>query len=104
MNVYLVVSIRVREGKIHEFLQGLSSSVTRIRREKGCIQYMPLVDLDIGPGPQIPDGNVVTILEKWDTLESFRAHLSAPELAVQMEREKDIIEEMTIKVLREASM
>jgi quinol monooxygenase YgiN len=42
------------------------------------------------------------IIEKWESLDALRDHLGSPDLQDQMKKQKDIVEEMNIKVLQEA--
>ena len=47
------------------------ANVPLVRAEKGCIQYVPTVDIDADLPPQIMDENVVTIIEAWESLEAL---------------------------------
>ncbi len=99
--IYLIVSVRIKAGRLEEFFEVSRPHRDRVRQEKGCIQYTPLIDLDTGSEVQTIDRNVVTVLEQWESIEAFQSHLAAPELADQMEKEKDLVEEMSVKVLTE---
>jgi quinol monooxygenase YgiN len=48
------------------------------------------------------DENVVTIIEKWESLEALRDHLKAPHMLAYQEKVKDIVEDRSLKVLEEA--
>jgi quinol monooxygenase YgiN len=45
---------------------------------------------------------MVTIIEKWDSLEALRNHLTAPHMLAYREKIKDIVEDLSLKVLQEA--
>lgn len=66
------------------------------------IEYAPTVDIDANIPPQILEENVVTIIEKWESLEALTAHLSAPHMLSYREKIKGIVEDVSIKVLQEA--
>jgi len=100
--VYIVVSIRVKEGKLQEFLELFKSILSTVRAEKGCIQYVPVTDMDAGLPPQTFDKNVVILLEKWESLEALHNHLATPHMAAYFEKEKAFVEGSIIKVLQEA--
>jgi len=81
----------------------------------GCSQFDPIgapiirncifaetVDIDADLPLQSLDENVVTIIEKWESLEALRDHLNAPHMLVYKEKVKDIVEGVSIKVLQEA--
>lgn len=45
---------------------------------------------------------MVIIIEKWESLEALRNHLTAPHMLAYKEEVKDIIEAVSFKVLQEA--
>ena len=71
--------------------------------EKGCIEYTPTVDVPTNIGVQETNKNIVTIIEKWESLDHLYAHLKAPHMNTYREKVKDIVVGVTIKVLTEAS-
>ena len=74
----------------------------KVREEKGCIEYVPLVDIDAKLAPQTLDDNVVTIIEKWESLQALRDHLEAPHMLAYREKVKNIVTGLSLKVLKEA--
>lgn len=103
MNMFHVIaSVRVKAGRRSEFLQIFKANVPKVREEKGCVEYFPTVDVDSGPPPQSLDENVVTIIEKWESLEALRDHLTAPHMLAYKGKVKEIVEDVSLKVLREA--
>ena len=66
------------------------------------MQYMPTIDIPTGFPTQELNNNVVTIIEKWDKLEDLQAHLSAPHMLVYKEKVKDLVDNVSLKVLIEA--
>ncbi len=100
--IVVLASIRVKAGRVSEFLEILKSNVPSVRAEEGCIEYLPTVDAQTGLPPQVLDENVVTIIEKWDSLEALRNHIKAPHMLAYREKVKDIVEDLSLKVLKEA--
>ena len=100
--IYGVVSVRVKPGKLEEFLQLFKSVAPTVREEKGCLEYMPLVDMEIKGVPQSLDKDVVTIIEKWESLEALRAHAVSPHMAEFHKKERDLVEGVSLKMLKEA--
>ncbi len=70
--------------------------------EKGCIEYMPTIDVPTGLPPQELNDNLVTIIEKWHCLEDLQTHLSAPHMLAYREKVKDLVENVTLIVLAAA--
>jgi quinol monooxygenase YgiN len=100
--IYGVVSVRVKEGKLEEFLELFKSNAVTVRKEKGCIQYFSLVDIDAGLPIQTFEKNVVTILEQWESVDALHNHFAAPHMAAYFEKEKEFVEGVTVKMLQEA--
>ncbi len=100
--INVIASIRVKAGRRSEFLEVFKSNVPNVREEKGCIEYLPTVDIDADLPPQVLDENVVTIIEKWESLKALRDHLVAPHMLAYKEKVQDIVEGLSVKVLQEA--
>ncbi len=100
--IHVIASIHIKEGRVAEFLEIFKANVPDVLKEKGCVEYVPTIDLPTGLAPQELNGNVVTIVEKWESLEDLRAHLSAPHMLVYHQNVKDIVEKVTVKVLERA--
>ncbi len=102
MMINVIASIRVRAGSLPDFLEIFKANMPRVREEKGCIEYFPAVDIDAELPPQVLDGNVVTVIEKWESLEALRNHLETPHMSAYREKVKDLVAELSLKVLKEA--
>ena len=100
--INVLASIGVKEGKLAEFLTIFKANVPIVKQENGCIEYFPTVDIDADLPPQILDKDVVTIIEKWENLEALRDHLKSPHMTAYQEKVKDLVESVSLKVLREA--
>jgi len=66
--INVIASIRVKTGSLSEFLEIFRANISKVREEKGCIEYFPVVDIDAKLSPQILDENVVTIIESGKAL------------------------------------
>lgn len=99
--INVIASIRVKAGRLQDFIEVFKSNVPNVREERGCIEYFPAVDIEADLPPQILDENVVTIIEKWESLEALRDHLAAPHMLAYKEKVKGIVEGSSIKVLQE---
>ena len=99
--ISVIAAIRVKDGQLDKFLEIFKSNIPAVLNEEGCIEYMPTVDVPTGLPPQALDEKVVTILEKWDSVDALMAHLSSPHMLEYKEKTSDIVESMAIKVLKE---
>lgn len=98
--IYVIATIEVKAGKREAFLAEFHKNMSNVRAEKGCIEYGPTVDATTDIKAQMPlRENVVTIVEKWESLQALHAHLAAPHMAVYRERVKDLVVGVTLQIL-----
>ncbi len=100
--ISVIASIEIKAGMVADFLEIFKANVPNVKAEKGCIEYTPTVDVDSGLSPQNLDKNVVTIIEKWATLEALLDHIKAPHMLAYKEKVRDLVDGMSLKVLKEA--
>ena len=99
--IHVVASIWVKAGHLSEFLGKFQANVPNVLAEQGCIRYLPVVDIDADLAPQVLDANLVTVIEQWESLEALRVHLTAPHMLSYREEVKNIVEDLSLKVLQE---
>ena len=98
--IFVIATIEVKPGKREAFLAEFHRNVPNVRAEKGCVEYGPTVDAKTDIKAQIPlRENVVTIVEKWESLQALHAHLVAPHMATYRERVKDYVAGTTLQIL-----
>src|ERR1700722_6384345 len=101
--IHVIATIEIAEGRRDAFLAEFHKVVPPVLAEKGCIDYGPTIDVATGIAVQVPlRDSVVTIVERWDSLESLRAHLQAPHMADYRTRVKDLIRGVKLQVLQPA--
>lgn len=100
--ITVLASIRVKAGKTPDFLEIFNDNVPNVREEKGCVEYFPAVDIDAGLPGQSLDPNLVTVIEKWESIEDLRRHAGAPHMLAYREKVKDMVEDVSLRVLQEA--
>ena len=100
--IHVVASISIKSGKRDEFLDIFNDNIPNVLVEKGCIEYGPTIDEDTDIEIQQSDPSIVTIIEKWETLEDLKVHLTAPHMLVYREKVADIVENLSLKILKPA--
>jgi len=100
--VHVIASVRVKPGKRQELLDLFKANLPKVRAEKGCVRYIPTVDVATGLPPQSLDENMVTVIEAWESVEDLKHHLATPHMVTFFEMEKPLVEGSTIKILKEA--
>ena len=99
--INVIASIQIKEGRRSEFIDIFKSNIPNVLEEKGCVEYVPTIDVPTGLPPQELDVNVVTIIEKWGSLEELQAHLSAPHMVAYQAKVADFVDKVSLKVLEE---
>ncbi len=99
--IHVIASIHIREGKRSEYLEILKKTALLVRNEEGCIEYIPAGDIETGLPAQQKDGNVVTILERWESLDALNVHLRSAHMQEYRERVQFFVDSVSIKVLEE---
>lgn len=98
--IFVIATIEVKPGKREVFLAEFNKNVPNVRAENGCLEYGPTVDAKTDIKAQIQfRENVVTIVEKWESLQALHAHLVAPHMATYRERVKDYVVGATLQIL-----
>ena len=100
--IHVIASIEIDTGQIPAALEIYKGFVPQVLAEEGCIEYRPTVDIDAHVGTQVRDADVITVIEKWDSMAAFKAHLNAPHVLAYREATKGIVASVSIKVLVDA--
>jgi quinol monooxygenase YgiN len=100
--ITVLASIYVVPGQKDKFLEIFKANIPAVCAEKGCVSYVPMVDEDSGLPPQETNENLVTIVEQWESVEALKEHLAAPHMLKYKDDVKDIVEKVTLKVLKNA--
>ncbi len=66
--INVIASIHIKEGRLSEFIEIFKTNIPKVLEEKGCVEYVPTIDVPTGLPPQDVNSNVVTIIEKWRSL------------------------------------
>jgi len=102
--IHVVATISLQPGTRPAFLEVFRKLTPLVQGEEGCIEYQAAIDvpttLAIQEGPR-PD--VVTVIEKWETLEALYAHTSAPHMADYRVRVKDFVDGVHLLVMEPAT-
>jgi quinol monooxygenase YgiN len=100
--INVIASISIKPGMLADYLEISKSNVPLVTQEQGCIEYVPTVDFDATMSRQDLDANLVIVIEKWASLDALQAHLRAPHMLTFREKVKDMIAQVSIKVLQAA--
>ena len=101
--IHVIATIEVHDGQREAFLAEFHKLVPDVLKEDGCLEYGPTIDATTDIGAQIPfRPNVVTIVEKWESLEHLQSHSAAPHMQAYRPRVKDLVVKTTLMILTPA--
>jgi quinol monooxygenase YgiN len=99
--IHVIATVQAKPGKREAVLAEFRRNVPNVLAEKGCIEYGATRDLTTDIKAQIPfREDVLTIVEKWESLDALKAHLATPHMATYRERTKDLVAGVTLQILQ----
>jgi quinol monooxygenase YgiN len=91
--LHVVVTMRIKQGRMEEFLAACKELRPLVLGEPGCLAYDYTRDVpspfDAQPRTE-PDR--ITLLERWESLDALRAHLATPHMKAAGAKMKDLRE------------
>ena len=101
--ISVIATIETGEGGRDDFLGAFGRLVPKVLAEEGCIEYGPWVDVPTSiPGQSAAGGNVVTVIEKWESVEALEAHLMAPHMLEFRKAIEKLPVSITLQILEPA--
>lgn len=101
--IHVIATIEVTAGRRDDLIAEMAKVVPLVQDEDGCLEYGPALDVEtnIGAQPAVRQ-NVITMMEKWESLEALEQHLVAPHMMEYRERVKEMVQGVSIQVLEPA--
>lgn len=98
--IHVIATIELNTGTRDAFLSEFRKIVAPVRAESGCLDYGPTVDANSGLSAQGPArADVVTVVERWESLAHLQAHLVAPHMVEYRPKVKDYVNSVTLQIL-----
>jgi quinol monooxygenase YgiN len=98
--IHVIAVITAKPGKREEILKHFRANVPAVRAEKGCIEYGAAVDAEPALPVQTKWGaDTFLVIEKWESLETLKAHAAAPHMAAYAAKVKDLLAGRVIHIL-----
>lgn len=98
--VYVIASVELKQGRRDDFVEEFRKIVPLVREEEGCLEYGPTVDVDTNISAQgDARENVVTVVEKWESIKALEAHLIAPHMIEYRGKVKDMVASTQLQIL-----
>jgi len=101
--ICVLATIETVTGRRDDLLAAFRELVPKVLAEKGCIEYAPMIDVPSGLDAQPPvRPNVVTMVEKWESLAALEAHLGASHMAAFLRQIEPMRLSMSLQILESA--
>jgi quinol monooxygenase YgiN len=101
--IHVIAVITARPGRREEVLAHFRANVPSVHAEKGCLEYVPVVDAEPALPMQARYGpDTFVVIEKWESLEALKAHAVAPHMAAYAAKTKELTADRTIHILSPA--
>jgi quinol monooxygenase YgiN len=101
--ICVIAKVEVAEGRREEFLAEFRKVVPKVLAEDGCLEYGPMIDVPTSIGAQSPPRDrVVTVVEKWESVEALEAHLMAPHMLEYRKSVKTLVSGTSLEILKPA--
>jgi len=97
--IHVIAIITAKPGMREALLKEFRALLPAVRAEKGCIEYGPAVDADMGGFQTKVGADGFVVVEKWESLDTLKAHAAAPHMAAYGAKTKDMIASRVIHVL-----
>ena len=89
--LHVIVTMRIKEGLMPDFLAACRELRPLVLREPGCHAYEYTRDAVSPFNPEAPlEADRITLLEQWASPEALKAHLETPHMKAAGARMKDM--------------
>ena len=98
--IRVVAILTAKPGRREEFIALFKANIPAVLQEKGCTEYVPVVDDEGSSAKMGPD--VVVVIETWEDTAALEAHRVAPHMVAFGKASKDLLVSRAIHVLSPA--
>ena len=100
--INVIASISVKASERDTFIEIFKTNVPKVLEEEGCVEYSATVDFQTDIPIQETNANVVTVIEKWESLSHLEAHFTAPHMLEYKSKVEGMVEDVSLKILEDA--
>ncbi|HPU05511.1 MAG TPA: putative quinol monooxygenase [Thermogutta sp.] len=98
--IHVIAEIVTKPGQREAVLAEFQKIAPAVRQEPGCLEYGAALETAAGLPVQPPvRDNVITVIEKWESLELLHQHLGAAPLQSFLQKTQHMIESLSARVL-----
>ncbi len=98
--IHVAAIITARPGKRAELLETFEQVMPAVHREKGCVEYHPVVDVDGAGSAQTELGpDAYMVVEKWESIEDLHAHSASDHMVAFGKQAGHLVADRKIYIL-----
>ena len=97
--ICVIANLETAAGRRDDLLAIFRDLVPQVRAEKGCIEYFPTIDVAASFGTSVRQ-NVLTVVEKWESLAALEAHNRMPHMADFRKRAEPLGMRVSLQILQ----
>ena len=98
--IHVIATITLHSGTRPAFLEVFRWLMPQVRDEAGCVEYQGTVDVPTTiPVQDAPRPDVVTVVEKWESLDALYAHLQAEHMTEYRSKVREFVRGVELQVL-----
>ena len=102
--IHVVATITLKPGVQAAYLEVFAWLTPLVRAEVGCVEYQATTDVPTTIAVQDPPRpDVVTVIEKWATLDALYAHGTMPHMNEYRAKVKDYVAGVKLQVTEPAT-
>lgn len=100
--IHVAAIITAYPGKRAELLEAFKQVMPEVHKEKGCVEYHPVVDVDGASSAQTELGpDAYMVVEKWDSIEDLRVHIASDHMAAFGEAAGHLVADRKVYILEQ---
>jgi quinol monooxygenase YgiN len=101
--IHVVAILTTKPGRRGEVLKHFLANCPAVRAEKGCIEYVAVIDAENALPSQAKCGpDTFLVVEKWESMAALEAHSKAPHMAAYGAKVKDMMAARAVHILSPA--
>jgi quinol monooxygenase YgiN len=97
--IHVIATITTKPGTRDKVLEAFRWVTPLVRTEAGCIEYQATIDVQTTVAVQDgPRSDVVTVIEKWESVEALYAHSATAHMTEYRTKVKDYVLSVKLQV------
>ena len=98
--IHVIAALSTAPGKRDQLIEAFKQVAPTVQAEDGCIEYGAAIDVATPlDGQSGLRDDVMTVVEKWESIDALQAHLATPHMKEFFDAMGDVITGVSLQVL-----